>query len=134
MRSTSTVRVRYAETDNMGVVYHTNFLIYFEIGRTDYFRQFGWTYRQMEEDHIFMPVTECACVFFRPAHYDDELEIKTDLEMISRLKLKFTYEVFRKGNPEPLVEGYTVHVPVNRERKPCKIPPVYMEALKGNKL
>jgi acyl-CoA thioester hydrolase len=115
----------------MGVVYHTNFLIYFEVGRTDYFRQFGWTYRQMEKDNIFMPVTECFCQFLQPAKYDDELEISTTLEMLSRLKLKFSYRVHRRGDPNLIAEGYTIHVPTNAAGKPCRIPAIYQEALKS---
>lgn len=129
MKSLSTVRVRYAETDNMGVVYHSNFLIYFEIGRTDYFRNLGFTYRAMEADHVFMPVTECHCEFKLPAYYDDELEIETDFEMLSRIRLKFTYTVVRKADSRLIAEGYTVHVPVNRSGAPCRIPAEYLEAL-----
>ncbi|PWT90142.1 MAG: thioesterase [Acidobacteria bacterium] len=114
----------------MGVVYHTNFLVYFEIGRTDYFRQFGWTYRQMESDDVFMPVIECHCHYYVPARYDDELDVVTRLEMTSRLKLKFSYEVFRKGDEKLIAEGYTIHVSINSTGKPCKIPAVYLEALK----
>jgi acyl-CoA thioester hydrolase len=122
------VRVRYAETDLMGIVYHSNFLIYFEIARTDYFRHAGFTYKQLEEENVFMPVTECYCRYDRSAYYDDELEIVTDLEMLSRLKLKFNYEVFRKPEDLKLAEGYTIHVPVNRNGKPCRIPGRYLAA------
>jgi acyl-CoA thioester hydrolase len=123
----SKVRVRYAETDQMGVVYHSNFLVYFEIGRTDYFREFGFTYLDLEKDGVFMPVTESFCRYDKSAFYDDVLEIVTTLEMISRLKLKFNYEVFRNG-PEKIAEGYTTHVPVNSAGKPCKIPAAYLSA------
>ena len=126
------MRVRYAETDQMGVVYHSNFLVYFEIGRTDYFRQIGFTYRRMEEDHVYMPVTECYCRYLLPAVYDDELEILTQLEMMSRLKIKFLYEVVRKQDSKLIAKGYTVHVPVNSEGSPCRIPPVYLEALQNS--
>jgi acyl-CoA thioester hydrolase len=129
LKTVSTVRVRYAETDNMGVVYHSNFLIYFEIGRTDYFRDLGFTYRAMEADNVFMPVTECYCQFKLPAYYDDELDIQTSLEMLSRIRLKFTYMVIRKADSRLIAEGYTVHVPVNRSGVPCRIPPPYLEAL-----
>lgn len=130
MKSTSTVRVRYAETDQMGMVYHSNFLIYFEIGRTDYLRQLGFTYRKMEEDHVYMPVTESHCRYFVPAVYDDELIVLTKLEMISRLQLKFHYEVIREKDSKMIAEGYTVHVPINNEGKPCRMPSVYSNALK----
>jgi len=123
------VRVRYAETDQMGVVYHSNFLVYFEIGRTDYFRKLGFTYKKMEEDHVYMPVTECHCRYFVPALYDEELEILTRLEMLSRLKIKFLYEVIRKHDQKRIAEGHTIHVPMNSEGNPCRVPAVYLEAL-----
>lgn len=129
MKSVSTVRVRYADTDQMGVVYHSNFLVYFEVGRTDYFRQFGFTYRELEKENVFMPVTESYCKHYNSAEYDDELLIVTRLEMISRLKLKFIYEVIRRSDEKRMAEGFTVHVPVNAEGKPCRIPAGYREAL-----
>lgn len=128
MKSRSTLRVRYAETDSMGIVYHSNFLIYFEVARTDYFRVFGFTYRRLEEDGVFMPVTECYCRYISSAYYDDELEVVTGLEMLSRLKLRFNYEVIRKPDNEKIAEGFTVHVPVNRGGKPCRIPAAYLKA------
>jgi acyl-CoA thioester hydrolase len=131
LKSRSTVRVRYAETDQMGVVYHSNFLVYFEIGRTDYFRKFGFTYRQMESEHVYMPVTESYCKHYASAEYDDELEIFTSLEMLSRLKLKFLYEVIRKKDERKMAEGFTIHVPVNSEGKPCRIPAGYLQALRS---
>jgi len=75
-----------------------------------------------------MPVTECFCHFTQPAKYDDELEISTSLEMLSRLKLKFTYQVYRKGDSNLIAEGYTVHVPTNAAGKPCRIPAIYLES------
>ena len=129
MTSLSRVRVRYAETDTMGVVYHSNFLIYFEIGRTDYFRELGFTYKEMETEDIFMPVTECYCRYLRPAKYDDQLEIRTKFTTLSRLKLKFEYDVVRIGDDVKIAEGYTVHVPVNSAGNPCRIPERYRAAL-----
>jgi len=130
--SRSRVRVRYAETDTMGVVYHSNFLIYFEIGRTDYFRDLGFTYKQMETQDIYMPVTECYCRYILPARYDDELEILTQFSALSRLKCKFTYEVVRVMDSKLLAEGYTTHVPVNSGGTPCRIPQAYRDALLGS--
>lgn len=111
------------------MVYHSNFLQYFEIGRTDYFRTLGFTYKKMEEDHVYMPVTECYCRYFVPAQYDDELQVETGLEMLSRLKIKFFYDVVRKPDEKMIAQGYTVHVPVNSAGNPCRIPAVYLEAL-----
>jgi acyl-CoA thioester hydrolase len=130
--SRSRLRVRYAETDTMGVVYHSNFLVYFEIGRTDYFRQLGFTYKEMELRDIFMPVTESFCRYLLPAYYDDELEISTKFLTLSRLKFKFTYEIHRMSDFKNLADGYTIHVPVNSSGKPCRIPPDYRIALAGS--
>ena len=117
----------------MGMVYHSNFLVYFEIGRTDYFRQLGFTYRKMEEDRVYMPVTECYCRYYVPAVYDDELEIVTQLQMLSRLKIKFLYDVIRGSDSKLIAEGFTVHVPINSDGNPCRIPRVYLEALTGSR-
>ena len=80
-----------------------------------------------------MPVTECYCRYFVPARYDDELEVVTGLEMLSRLKIKFLYEVIRKQDSTRIAEGFTVHVPVDPRGNPCRIPAVYREALGGAK-
>jgi acyl-CoA thioester hydrolase len=132
LTSRSRIRVRYAETDTMGVVYHSNFLVYFEIGRTDYFRDLGFTYKEMETKDVFMPVTECYCRYLLPARYDDELEILTKFSTISRLKFKFTYEVLRMKDAKILADGYTIHVPVNSAGYPCRIPQEYRNALLGS--
>jgi acyl-CoA thioester hydrolase len=116
----------------MGVVYHSNFLIYFEIGRTDYFRELGFTYKELEGEDVFMPVTECYCRYILPARYDDLLEVATEFSMISRLKIKFTYQVVRLTDSKLLAEGYTVHVPVNSEGAPCRVPQTYRNALIGS--
>ena len=129
MTSRSRVRVRYAETDTMGVVYHSNFLVYFEIGRTDYFRNLGFTYKEMETKDVFMPVTESYCRHLLPARYDDELEILTKFITLSRLRFKFNYEIVRISDSKLLADGYTIHVPVNSAGSPCRIPEEYRAAL-----
>jgi acyl-CoA thioester hydrolase len=113
----------------MGVVYHSNFLIYFEIGRTDYFRELGFTYKEMEAGDIFMPVTESYCRFLIPARYDDRLEILTSFSTLSRLKFKFSYQVVRAEDSKILADGYTIHVPVNSTGVPCRVPEQYRTAL-----
>jgi acyl-CoA thioester hydrolase len=117
----------------MGIVYHSNFLIYFEIARTDYFRHIGFTYKELEQENVFMPVLECYCRYDRSAYYDDQLEIITEFEMLSRLKMKFHYEVFRRPDNEKLATGYTIHAPVNRAGKPCRIPERYAQAFQKGK-
>ena len=78
-RSTSTVRVRYAETDKMGVVYYANYFVWFEVARTDWLRAHGWTYRAMEDEGVFLPVIEADCTYRRPARYDDEIDVRAEV-------------------------------------------------------
>ena len=91
--STSNVRVRYAETDQMGVVYYANYFVWFEVARTDLLRSLGWSYREMEEAGVSLPVIEAHCEYSRPARYDDELEIRTAGRLLSPVRMEFTYEV-----------------------------------------
>ena len=120
--TTSTVRVRYAETDKMGVVYHSNYLIWFEIGRTDWLRATGWTYREIEADGVQLPVIEAHCEYRQPARYDDELEIRTEATLASPVRVEFAYEVVRSSDGARLVTGRTVHAGVDRDGKPCRLP------------
>ena len=105
------VRVRYAETDKMGVVYHANFVVWFEVGRTDLCRQCGFSYRDMEiEDDAHLMVVDMRCRFRRPARYDDDLVIRTRIAEFARRTLRFAYEVVRAADRELLAEGETSHV------------------------
>jgi acyl-CoA thioester hydrolase len=121
-RSTSTVRVRYAETDAMGVAYHANYLVWFEIGRTDLLRALGWSYRDMEASGVNLPVIEVSCHYRRPARYDDELEIRTTGQLTSGVRMEFTYELAVRGDDRLLAEGRTAHAAVGRNGKPCRLP------------
>jgi acyl-CoA thioester hydrolase len=124
----TTLRVRYAETDQMGVVYHANFLIWFEIGRTDFCKQRGFTYRDMEEeDGLYIVVAEARCRYKAPARYDDEIQVRTCLKEFRRRVLIFCYEVRRAFTDELLAEGETVHVITDREGRPCSAPEKYRE-------
>lgn len=120
--STSHVRVRYAETDQMGVVYHANYLVWFEVGRTDLLRSFGWTYREMEATGVRLPVLEAHCEYQRPARYDDELEILTSGRMLSPVRLEFTYEVRLRDDQRLVASGYTRHAGVDLGGRPCRLP------------
>src|SRR5271157_6481407 len=94
--TSSTVRVRYAETDQMGVVYYANYLVWFEIGRTDFCAQHGFAYREMEhEDGLYIMVAEARCRYKAPAHYDDELVVRTRLTGMRRRVLVFGYEIYK---------------------------------------
>jgi acyl-CoA thioester hydrolase len=124
----TTLRVRYAETDQMGVVYHANFLVWFEIGRTDFCRQRGFAYKEMEEtDGLYIMVAEVRCRYKAPARYDDEILVRTCLKEFRRRVLVFRYEVLRPLTDELLAEGETVHVITDREGRPRSAPDKYRE-------
>jgi acyl-CoA thioester hydrolase len=116
------VRVRYAETDKMGVVYYANYFVWFEVGRTDLLRSLGWTYREMEHAGIALPVIEAHCDYRRPARYDDEMEIRTRGRMLSPIRMEFTYEVARRGDETVVASGRTVHAALDPAGKPCRLP------------
>ena len=120
--TTSTVRVRYAETDKMGVVYHSKYLVWFEIGRTDWLRDTGWTYRSMEEDGIQLPVIEAHCEYRQGARYDDEVSIRTRAKKLSPVRVQFDYEAVRRADSVLLATGYTVHATIDRNGRPVRMP------------
>jgi acyl-CoA thioester hydrolase len=115
------IRVRYAETDRMGVVYYANYLVWFEVGRTDWLRQTGESYRDMERTHgVTLPVIEAHCEYRQPARYDDELEIRTRATLLSPVRIRFDYEVVR--GDDVLAAGHTVHAALDTEGKPRRLP------------
>ncbi|MEO8257326.1 MAG: thioesterase family protein [Acidobacteriota bacterium] len=118
----SRIRVRYAETDQMGVVYYANFFVWFEVGRADLLRASGWSYREMEAGGVGLPVIEAHCAYRRPARYDDDLEIRTRGTVMSPVRLQFEYEVVRTGDDLSLATGRTVHAALDREGRPCRLP------------
>jgi acyl-CoA thioester hydrolase len=113
------IRVRYQETDQMGVVYHANYLNWFEIGRTEMIRELGMPYQTIEEKGLLLPVIEADLKFRTPARYDDQITIRTCMESYSNLRVTFVSEI-RRGE-ELLVSGGTRHIWVNREWKPTRI-------------
>jgi acyl-CoA thioester hydrolase len=121
-RSTSLVRVRYAETDKMGVVYYANYFVWFEVGRTDLLRSLGWTYREMEHEGISLPVIEAQCEYHRPARYDDEMEVRTEGRMVSAVRMEFNYKVVRRDDQQLTASGRTVHAAVDQSGRPCRLP------------
>ena len=116
----SIVRVRYAETDQMGVVYHTNFLVWFEVGRTEYIRERGMRYRDMEERGIYLPVLESHCRYLSPARYEDAVEVRTWIEELRSRRIVFAYEA-RRGDTL-LARGSTVHFCLDDSRRPIRVP------------
>jgi len=122
VHSTSRIRVRYAETDQMGVVYYANYFVWFEVARTDLLRESGWNYREMESDGFSLPVTEARCAYVQSAKYDDELEVRTTGEMLSPVRVQFNYEIVRASDGATLATGSTVHATLDRAGKPCRLP------------
>ncbi|HEY7791175.1 MAG TPA: thioesterase family protein [Vicinamibacterales bacterium] len=118
----SRVRVRYAETDTMGVVYYANYFVWFEVARTDLLRAAGWTYREMEGDGIQLPVIEAHCTYRQSARYDDEIDVRTTGHLLSPVRLAFEYEVVRPADGARLAEGRTVHAAVTSDGCPCRLP------------
>ncbi|HWF38588.1 MAG TPA: thioesterase family protein [Candidatus Acidoferrales bacterium] len=126
------LRVRYAETDQMGVVYYSNFLVWFEIGRVELLRQLGFDYKAMEiEDGCFIPVVEANCRYKSPARYDDELIVVTHVAGVRGAVLKFRYRVVRASDQQLLAEGETTHVVTDRTLMKRSLPQKYVSALKG---
>lgn len=121
-------RVTYAETDQMGFVYYANYLVYFEIGRTEYIRSSGMTYRQLEDMGYMLPVLEASCKYLKPAKYDDILTIRTTISEFKGIRLGFSYEILRDGIK--LVEGTTSHAFVDNEGRPRKLSPEIQEKIK----
>jgi acyl-CoA thioester hydrolase len=125
------LRVRYAETDQMGVVYHSNHLIWFEVGRVEFLRQLGFSYREMEEnDKCFIAVVDVRCRYKAPAHYDDEVIVRTHLKNIRESVMHFGYELIRVGDGVLLAEGETTHVVTDANMKKRTIPEKYAAAFR----
>lgn len=120
------LRVRYAETDQMGVVYYANYLVWMEVGRVDLCKACGFNYRDMEiEDGIFLAVAEAHCRYQSPARFDDEVIVKTWIEKAGARMVVFAYEMRLAGTGRALATGYTRHVFVSREMLPTRLPAKY---------
>ncbi len=123
------IRVRYAETDQMGVVYHANHFIWFEVGRVELLRQLGFSYKKMEtEDDCFIAVVEARCRYKAPVHYDDEVVVRTYLKHVREKVIHFGYELLRSESGQLLAEGETTHIVANAIMKPRRLPDKYLQA------
>jgi acyl-CoA thioester hydrolase len=120
--SVSHVRVRYAETDQMGVVYYANYYVWFEVGRTDLLRESGWSYREMEREGLALPVIESHCEYKQSARYDDEINVRTRGAILSPVRVRFDYEVARSADGAVLALGHTVHASLDRDGRPRRLP------------
>jgi len=121
------LRVRYAETDQMGVVYHANYFVWFEVGRVELLRQLGFSYREMEQnDGCFIAVVDARCRYKAPARYDDEVVVRTHLKNVRESLVHFGYELTRVSDSGLLAEGETTHIVTDAEMKVRAIPDKYM--------
>jgi acyl-CoA thioester hydrolase len=116
------VRVRYAETDRMGVVYYSNYLVWFEVGRTEWLRDTGWSYREMEVDGVSLPVIEAHCEYRQAARYDDEIEIVTSATLLTPVRIRFDYDVVRRRDQALAAVGHTVHAALDANGRPRRLP------------
>lgn len=122
----TTVRVRYAETDQMGVVYHGNYFTWFEVGRVELCRQLGFEYKKMEaEDDSFIVVAEASCRYKRPARFDDLLVIRTRVLETQRRTIRFSYDIVNSASGDLIATGETLHVICDRTGKPKSLPEKY---------
>ncbi len=126
----TTVRVRYAETDQMGVVYHANYLVWFEVGRIELMRAMGFEYKSMEtEEDCHIVVAEAHCRYEKPARYDEVLRVRTRIAEWRNRIVKFSYEILRDGDEVLLATGYTTHVICGSNGRPKSLPPKYRDVL-----
>ena len=130
MTSETTLKVRYAETDQMGIVYHANYLIWFEVGRTDFLTKLGFDYRDMASEHrINFAVVEANARYKAPARFADEIVVRTSLAHVRNSTLRFHYRLHRASDDLLLTEGHTTHIVVGTDMKRASLPPRYLEAL-----
>jgi acyl-CoA thioester hydrolase len=106
----------------MGIVYYANYLVWFEVGRTDWLRQTGWTYRDMERDGISLPVIEAHCEYRQPALYDDEITVITRATLVTPVRIRFNYEITRGSHATIAACGHTMHAGVDSSGKPRRLP------------
>jgi acyl-CoA thioester hydrolase len=137
MPVTTQIRVRYAETDQMGIVYYANYLVWFELGRVEVLRTVGYSYNELEVKHgCILPVIEARCKYRSPAKYDDEILIEAWPSLVRESVIKFAYRIFRKANQagierELLAEGETVHVVCDDQMQRKPLPEHYAQALRA---
>ena len=130
--SETRLRVRYAETDQMGVVYHANHFIWFEVGRVELLRQLGFCYRDMEQsDGCFIAVVDARCRYKAPVRYDDEVIVRTQLKNVRESVIQFGYELVRADDGELLAEGETTHIVTDEDMTTKPLPEKYLSVFRG---
>ncbi|MBN1622170.1 MAG: acyl-CoA thioesterase [Endomicrobiales bacterium] len=124
------IRIPYADTDQMGMVYYANYLIYFERGRTEWLREKGLQYKDLETKGIFLPVSESNCEYVSPARYDDIINVKTKVKKLGFASIEFDYEIVSQDRI--IVKGYTKHPFVDKNFKPIRMPGEIKHILEKN--
>jgi acyl-CoA thioester hydrolase len=132
MTGETRIRVRYAETDQMGVVYHANYLVWFEVGRVELIRQMGQDYKSMEQEGFAIAVVEANVRYKSPARYDDELIVKTRIDHVRGSILRFAYGIYRATDDVLLCEGTTTHIVVDLSMKRTALPPHLAELFRAH--
>ena len=127
---TTHLRVRYSETDQMGTFYNSRALEWFEVGRTEYLRQRGLAYREMEQRGLMLPLVEAHLEFLGRAQYDDELELTVRADMVSRARMRFHVDIAHADTGQGICRGWTVHALVNADGRPTR-PPAWLDELFG---
>ena len=127
----TTFRVRYSETDQMRVAYHPNYIIWFELGRVAFLRQLGFTYSEMEEDGMHLPLVEVRCRYKHPARYDEEITVRTRLAQMRTSLLRFRFEVVRKSDDRLLAESESVHMVVGNDLRTTRLSEKYRPAFEA---
>ena len=122
------IRVRYSETDNMGIVHHSNYVCYYEIARTEMLREFGTTYRELENSGIMMPVLDMECHYIKPAHYDDLLTVRVTLAKLPTVRIRFDYQIFR-GDELLNIGSVTLAFIHAETRRACRAPQFFLDLI-----
>jgi len=122
MTNETDIRVKYADTDQMGVVYYAKYLEYFEVGRTELMRKMGLAYSRLEAEGIYLPVVECSCSYRKPARYDDLLTVVTVAREVRSASVRMEYEIHRKEDSILIARGFTRHATVDPRGKPVCMP------------
>lgn len=115
-------RVRYGDTDKLGISYYANYFVWFEAARTEYFRALGLPYTECEKKGVFLPVVETAAKYLQPSTYDDLLIVRTSVSEFGKSSMRFEYQVLNKATQKLLATGFSVHVFVDRQMRPVRVP------------
>ncbi len=133
IRHTTSIRVRYADTDQMKIAYYGKYFEYFEEGRSEMLRSLGLPYPELEAMGLMLPVIEAHAEYRRPAHYDDLLQVATFMRQVPVARVRLDYEIYKNGEEDLLVKGYTIHVFMSAAtRKPTRAPAQFLEVIEAN--